>query len=158
MYKITVLKQYWEYRISRAKTINIDFISQNILSLLSEHYKDCDISTRLYVCIYRDYQHLNYWRTCPCSIIISYILIKKILKILYWGRNLQGRTGKGPKPLGAEPEKGRNLWHSNYLWINMQKHFLYVLLFIPNKRLIKPHSPDLILYQTEFIVSIDLLL
>ena len=43
---------------------------------------------------------------------ILYILIKKILKILYWGRNLQGRTGKGPKPLGAEPEKGRNLWHS----------------------------------------------
>ena len=32
--------------------------------------------------------------------------------ILCWGRNLQGRTGKGPKPLGAEPEKGRNLWHS----------------------------------------------
>ena len=30
---------------------------------------------------------------------ILYILIKKILKILYWGRNLQGRTGKGPKPL-----------------------------------------------------------
>ena len=44
---------------------------------------------------------------------ILYILIKKILKILYWGRNLQGRTGKGPKPLGAEPEKGRNLWHSS---------------------------------------------
>ena len=43
---------------------------------------------------------------------ILYILIKKILKVLYWGRNLQGRTGKGPKPLGAKPEKGRNLWHS----------------------------------------------
>ena len=46
---------------------------------------------------------------------ISYILIKKILKILYWGRNLQGRTGKGPKPLGAEPEKGRNLWQPYWL-------------------------------------------
>ena len=29
---------------------------------------------------------------------------------VYGGRNLQGRTGKGPKPLGVKSEKGRNLW------------------------------------------------
>ena len=29
---------------------------------------------------------------------------------IYGGRNLQGRTGKGPKPLGVKSEKGRNLW------------------------------------------------
>ena len=27
-----------------------------------------------------------------------------------WGRNLQGRNRKGPKPLGVKSEKGRNLW------------------------------------------------
>ena len=26
------------------------------------------------------------------------------------GRNLQGRTRQGPKPLGVKSEKGRNLW------------------------------------------------
>ena len=104
----SVLKQYWEYRISRAKTINIDFISQNILLLLSEHYKDCDISTRLYVCINRDYQHLNYWRTCPCSIFHTYNQENNgnfILGPKPPGPNQEraetswGRTGKGPKPL-----------------------------------------------------------
>ena len=56
-------------------------------------------------------------KTMPFFYIL-YILIKKILKILYWGRNLQGRTGKGSKPLGAEPEKGRNLcsifWYEQF--------------------------------------------
>ena len=95
----SVLKQYWEYRISRAaaKAITIDSISQNSLSYLS----------KLYVCIYRDYQYLNYWRT----LFLYFIHINQentenfILGPKPPGPNREraetswGRTGKGPKPL-----------------------------------------------------------
>ena len=40
---------------------------------------------------------------------ISDILISR-------GRNLQGRNGKGPKPLGVKSEKGRNLWQPAGAW------------------------------------------
>ena len=40
---------------------------------------------------------------------ILWIAKKKDI-FIYGGRNLQGRTGKGPKPLGVKSEKGRNLW------------------------------------------------
>ena len=113
----SVLKQYWEYRISRAKAINIDLISQNILSYI-------------FVTV-RTLQGLWYFTTTLCMYLqrlstfkllknmsffyILYILIKKILKILYWGQNLQGQTGKGPKPLGPNRKRAET---SGIPWIH----------------------------------------
>ena len=47
---------------------------------------------------------------------ILYILIKKILKILYWGRNLQGRTGKGPKPLAFQAPDTYDHYNAIFLY------------------------------------------
>ena len=75
---------------------------------------------------------------------ILYILIKKILKILYWGRNLQGRTGTGPKPLafelyiiiymliyplqvafGASTNEGRDCNGKELTWLSFPLHYNY---------------------------------
>ena len=105
----SVLKQYWEYRISRAKAINIDLISQNINFIITVRTLQglwYFTTTLCNLCIYRDYfKTFKLLKNMPFFYIL-YILIKKILKILYWGRNLQGRTGKGPKPLGGRTGKG----------------------------------------------------
>ena len=91
------------------------------ISIKSKSYW-CDKSEHFIITV-RTLQGLWYFTTTLLCMYLQrlllknmpflYMLIKKILKIFYWGRNLQGRTGKGPKPLGAEPEKGRNLWHSS---------------------------------------------
>ena len=38
-----------------------------------------------------------------------YTINQEILKFFYSGRNLQGRTEKGPKPLGAKLEEPKPL-------------------------------------------------
>ena len=107
----SVLKQYWEYRISSAKAINWFDKSEHFIITVRTLQGLWYFTTTL--CMYL--QRLSTFKLLKnmSFFYILYKLIKKILKILYWGRNLQGRTGKGPKPLGAEPEKGRNLWHSS---------------------------------------------
>ena len=49
--------------------------------------------------------------------------------LIFGGRNLQGRNGKGPKPLGVKSEKGRNLWQPHliprwYHFIPMWYHLI----------------------------------
>ena len=52
----------------------------------------------------------DYWETRIKQITKSLRDLQKSDIFIPRGRNLQGRNGKGPKPLGVKSEKGRNLW------------------------------------------------
>ena len=56
--------------------------------------------------VYRDYQKT----IKEHALSIFYTINQENTEIFLRGRNLRSRTGKGPKPLGAELEKGGNLW------------------------------------------------